>query len=103
MAIKVAFDLNKDVQSPFKDKIRMLDMGDQVITLKGFVGYDLKGLLGKTGLLRNYHTNVSKEYVSFLKDYLAIKKNSGDDDWKIESLKSKYVGSQGWKEFHRDL
>lgn len=156
MAIKVVFDLNKDSNSPFKDRIRMLDLGDQIITLKGFAGYDLKGLLGKTGLLRKYYNNISHEYVSILKDYFntikssfdvqykdptkyiiftnkgisaflkllksilkhekkklskqdladyvsVIRKNTKDKDWEINSLKSKYVGSQGWKEFHRYL
>jgi len=156
MAIKVVFDLNRNLQSPFKDKIKMLDLGSQIITLKGFAGYDLKGLLGKTGLLRKYYNNISSEYVAVLKDYFnviksnfktqyddpvryiiftnkgisgflkllksllknekkkltidlikkyiaSIKNNSTIQDWEISILKNKYVGSQGWKQFHRDL
>src|SRR4029079_15406014 len=44
MAIKVAVELNKT--SPLKKKIRVLDVGDQFITLKGIAGYDLRGLVG---------------------------------------------------------
>ena len=50
MAIRVVFELNRT--TPFQKKIRFLDIGDQKITLKGFAGYDLKGLLGERGLLR---------------------------------------------------
>jgi len=156
MAIKVVFELNRNSHSPFKDRIKMLDLGDQIVTLKGFAGYDLKGLVGKKGLLRKHYSNVSGEYVAVLMDYfncikavfkvqyndpkkyvvfankgvsaflkllksiikhegaglskaslnkyiLAIKKNSNDRDWEITELRSKYVGSQGWKQFHRDL
>ncbi len=50
MAIRVVVDLND--RTPFKGSIRLLDVGEQSITLKGFAGYDLKGLLGNRGLLR---------------------------------------------------
>ncbi|MCJ7636577.1 MAG: DGQHR domain-containing protein, partial [Nitrososphaeraceae archaeon] len=45
MAIKVVCELNKS--GTLRDKIRILDIGNEIITLKGFAGYDLKGLLGK--------------------------------------------------------
>ena len=35
-------------------------------------------------------------------DYLAVLK-SGAVTWEFEQLKKTYVGSQGWKDFHRDL
>jgi hypothetical protein len=76
MAIKVAFDLNRDNKSPFKNKIKIMDIGDQIITLKGFAGYDLKGLLGKTGLLRKYYNNKSSEYLTVLKEYFTIIKSN---------------------------
>ncbi len=154
MAIKVAVELNKT--TPFKDKIRLLDVGNQKITLKGFSGYDLKGLLGERGLLRKHHGNDSEEFVRALRTYFGILKdlfpkqwehpekyiiftNQGisaflkllrsilrthkglldagvakkylkplrdgrhDSDWEKEGLSKTYVGSQGWKEFHRDL
>ncbi|MBX7141941.1 MAG: DGQHR domain-containing protein [Chitinophagales bacterium] len=156
MAIKVVVLLNKTHQSPFKSKIKILDVGDQTITLKGFSGYDLKGLLGKSGLLRKYYKNDSMEYYHAFKMYfgmlkstfktefddpgtyviftnkgvsaflkllksilkyekkkldaatvkkyiMAIKKHSSNKDWITANLKSKYAGSGGWKDFHKDL
>lgn len=154
MAIRIVVELNKI--SPFENKIRLLDVGNQKITLKGFSGYDLKGLISKNGLLRKYHSNTSEEYVRILKMYfniikhnfpkqynhpdeyiifqnkgisaflkllksilktckcplteeviskymVALKKHKEDKDWDIMQLKNAYVGSQGWKVFHRDL
>jgi len=154
MAIKVVVELNKT--TPFKNKIRLLDIGDQRITLKGFSGYDLRGLLGRRGLLRKYHRNESGNYVEALRLYFGVLKdlfkeqwqhpekfiiftNRGisaflkflksimktcrkpldeeivrkylqvlkdewkDRDWETAHLKSAYVGSKGWKDFHRDL
>lgn len=152
MAIKIAVELNKI--SPFKKKIRLLDVGNQKITLKGFAGYDLKGLIGHRGLLRKHYNHNSGEYVKVLRLYFNLLKSTFPDqwndpdkyiiftnkgisaflkllrsilkteekklnkkdivkylkalkknikDWDIDSLKKSYVGSQGWKEFHRDL
>jgi DGQHR domain-containing protein len=154
MAIKVVVELNK--VTPFKEKIRLLDIGDQKITLKGFSGYDLRGLLGRRGLLRKYYPNESREYIQALRLYFGIlkklfkeqwqypekyiiftnrgvsaflkllksilktckctlnedivnkylqplKNNWKNTDWEITRLKSAYVGSKGWKDFHRDL
>lgn len=155
MAIKIVVELNKT--TPFKRKIRLLDIGDQRITLKGFAGYDLRGLLGPRGLLRKYYPkNRSDDYVGVLRLYFsmmkqifpkqwddpdryiiftnrgisaflkllksilktteaplttavvkkylsAIDKEWTDKRWEIRELKSSYVGSQGWKDFHRDL
>jgi DNA sulfur modification protein DndB len=153
MAIRVVVDLNKI--SPFKNAIRLLDVGKQVITLKGFSGYDLKGLLGKNGLLRKYYpNNQPDEYIQVLRIYFSTIQNlfrkewkdphtyivttnrgisaflkllrsilraerdqlshaqafkylrplkSGWGSWKIKELKQKYVGSQGWKEFHKEM
>lgn len=154
MAIKVVVELNKT--TPFKNMIRLLDIGDQRITLKGFSGYDLRGLLGRRGLLRKHYPNESIQYVTTLRLYFSMLKslfntqwqhpekyiiftNRGisaflkllksilktyqtpldkdivkkylqplkDEwktrDWEIEHLRSAYVGSKGWKDFHRDL
>ena len=154
MAIKVVVELNKT--TPFKDKIRLLDIGDQIITLKGFAGYDLKGLFSKRGLLRRYYNHNSSEYVRILrmyfnqlkvlfpkqwdnpnkyiiftnrgisafikllksilrtkkvkidhediKAYLQPLRDKYDDEyWITTSLSNSYIGSKGWKDFHRDL
>jgi DGQHR domain-containing protein len=154
MAIKVVVELSKI--EPFRNKIRLLDIGDQIITLKGFVGYDLKGLIGPRGLLRKYLPNTSGEYVKILNLYFInliklfpeqwkhpekyiIFTNRGisaflkllksmlkthqaaldedtiktylkpirdkwvDSHWEIKKMKNAYVGSTGWKGFHRDL
>jgi DNA sulfur modification protein DndB len=153
MAIKIVVELNKT--DPFKDRIRLLDIGDQKITLKNFSGYDLRGMLGPRGLLRKYYLNESKEYIralrlyfgllktlfkeewskperyiiftnrgisaflkllkSFLKTckkpldedtvrkYLKALKDNWKASWETRKLKNSYVGSKGWKDFHRDL
>ena len=153
MAIRVVVDLNG--ATPFKKAIKLLDVGHQKVTLKGFSGYDLKGLLGPKGLLRKYYpANTSEEYVRVLRMYFGtiqnvFKKEWNDTDkyiiatnrgvsaflkllksilkteksaltqkqihgyiealksgatiWEFDQLKKTYVGSQGWKEFHRDL
>jgi DGQHR domain-containing protein len=154
MAIRIAVDLNGT--TPFKDRIRLLDIGNEKITLKGFSGYDLKGLLGSRGLLRQFHGNDSQELVKALRIYFNVLKslfpkqwkdpgryiiftNRGisaflkllksilktikkpidaqsvrkylqplrdarrDSDWEMANLSKSYVGSQGWKDFHRDL
>ena len=80
MAIKIVVELNKT--APFKDKIKLLDIGEQVITLKGFSGYDLKSLLGLRGLLRRYYpANLSTEYVSTLRLYFNILKSMFSQQW----------------------
>lgn len=153
MAIRLVVDLNKT--TPFKRAIRVLDIGTQKITLKGFSGYDLRGLLGPKGLLRKYYpNNKPKEYLQVLRIYFstirtvfgkewkdptryiiatnrgisaflkllrsilktekaAIKQTvlakylrglkAGWDTWDFGELRGKYVGSGGWKQFHRDL
>lgn len=153
MAIKIVVELNQIF--PFKDRVRLLDMGNQKITLKGFSGYDLKGLLGKRGLLRKYHPNESKVYLSTLRLYFGVLqslfkkqwrnpdkyiiftnrgisaflkllksilktckkyldketvekylkplKKRRDSYWETEKLKNAFVGSKGWKDFHREL
>lgn len=154
MAIKVVINLNKT--TPFKKKIRLLDVGTQKITLKGFAGYDLKGLLAKRGQLRKYYPNESAAYVTALRLYFGLLKslfakqwaepdkyiiftNRGisaflkllksilkthkkridhrtvknylqplrdtwaDSHWETSRLRNAYVGSKGWKDFHRDL
>jgi DGQHR domain-containing protein len=154
MAIKVVVQLNK--MTPFRKRIRLLDIGNQRITLKGFAGYDLKGLLGARGLLRKHYDNSSVEYVATLRLYFGVLKslfpaqwndpdryviftNRGisaflkllksilktepykltvqiarkylkplrdqwtDSHWETASLANAYVGSKGWKDFHRDL
>lgn len=154
MAIRVVVELNKT--TPFRNKIRLLDIGDQKITLKGFSGYDLKGLLGTRGLLRKYYPHESQAYIDALRLYFSVLKslfkeqwkhpekyiifanrgtsaflkllksilrtcqgplNEGmvkkylqplrnqckDSYWETSKLKNAYVGSKGWKDFHRDL
>ena len=153
MAIRIVVDLNDN--TPFKKAIRLLDVGGQKLTLKGFSGYDLRGLVSPRGLLRKYYPdNSPTEYVgalrlyfgtirslfknewknpdryiiatnrgisAFLKllksmlktekkplthkmvrDYMAVLK-AHKQNWEFEELKKTYVGSQGWKDFHRDL
>jgi len=154
MAIRIAVDLNKI--SPFRKAIRLLDMpSTQRITLKGFAGYDLRGLVGTNGWLRRrYPSNNSQEFLGVLRIYFSTVKSVFPKQWKspekyiiatnrgisallkllrsilkthdgpishelvkkyLIPLKSKrklwesaklqknYVGSQGWKTFHRDL
>ena len=153
MAIRVVVDLTKT--DPFNKSIRLLDVGHQVITLKGFSGYDLKGLVGEKGLLRKYYpNNKPAEYVQALRLYFSCIKDLLKDEWKdphtyivatnrgvsaflkllrsilraekvpisrtiavkylgvlksnwksweTDKLAKTYVGSQGWKEFHRDM
>jgi DGQHR domain-containing protein len=80
MAIKVVVDLNKT--TPFEDKIRLVDIfADQKITLKGFAGYDLKGLLARGGLLRKYYPNESKEYVGALRLYFGVLRSLFKEQW----------------------
>ena len=153
MAIRIVVDLNSI--TPFKKAIKLLDVGQQKITLKGFSGYDLKGLLGPRGLLRKYYpANTPEEYIRVLRTYFGTiqsvfkkewKNNekyiiatnrgvsaflkllksilktdkaalsqtkvrdymralkAGSVVWEFEQLKKTYVGSQGWKDFHRDM
>lgn len=153
MAIKIVVELNET--TPFKRRIRIIDFGNQTITLKGFSGYDLRGLLGPRGLFRKHYPNESQEYVSALrlyfrliksffkeecrhpekyiiftnrgisaflkllksilrtcecpldedtvKKYLLALKDNWTDGWETSELKNSYVGSKGWKDFHRDL
>lgn len=80
MAIRVVVDLN-DV-SPFKNSIRLLDIGDRPITLKNFAGYDLKGLLGRRGVLRKYYPgNDPHEYVSILRTYFSTVRSLFKNEW----------------------
>jgi DGQHR domain-containing protein len=152
MAIKLVYELNRT--TPFKNKIKLLDTGSQIITLKGFAGYDLKGLIGEKGLLRKYYKHNSENYTKILRVYFSLLKSAFPDEWddpknfiiftnkgisaflkllrsilkteekelndkeiqkyltalknnfkswELGTLKKSYVGSQGWKEFHRDL
>jgi DGQHR domain-containing protein len=153
MAIRIVVDLNE--ATPFRKSIRLLDVGRQRLTLKGFSGYDLRGLLGPKGLLRKHcPTNQPKEHVRVLRIYFStirsvFKKEWDDPDryivatnrgisaflkllksmlkthngplsqdvvdmylralkaswetWEFSQLRNAYVGSQGWKQFHRDL
>ncbi|MGO9211297.1 MAG: DGQHR domain-containing protein [Terriglobales bacterium] len=154
MAIRIVVDMNK--ASPFKKAIRLLDIsGSQRLTLKGFSGYDLRGLLGPRGLLRrHYPTNTADDYIKALRMYFAairslfgtqwndtdkyiiatnrgvsaflkllksiLKNHKGTITydvfkkylmplksrkirWEYSKLQQAYVGSKGWKDFHRDL
>ena len=65
MAIRLAVLMNST--SPFKNRIRLLELGKQKLTLKGLSGYDLRSLLGPRGLLRKYYPdNSSSEYLNAL-------------------------------------
>jgi DNA sulfur modification protein DndB len=154
MAIRIVVDLNR--LTPFKKSIRLLDRsGKERLTLKGFSGYDLRGLLGPQGLLRKYYpNNTPAEYTQALRMYFSTLRSllktewdnpstyiiatnrgisaflkllksilkshkgplteavarrylaplkSGWRTWEFDKLKETYVGSQGWKEFHRQL
>jgi len=81
MAINVVYKLN--LAMPFKKKIRFLDKGSEKITLKGFAGYDLKGLLGEKGLLRKYYPiNNSDSYAALLRMYFSLLKDTFPNEWK---------------------
>lgn len=82
MAIRIVVDLNG--VSPFKKAIRLLDIaGKQRLTLKGFSGYDLRGLLGPRGLLRKYYpSNSPKEFVTVLATYFSSIKGTFPNQWK---------------------
>ena len=81
MAIRVVVELNKT--TPFKNSIKLLDVGKQKITLKGFSGYDLRGLLGKRGLLRkHYSTNTAEEYINVLRIYFGTIQSLFKKQWK---------------------
>jgi DGQHR domain-containing protein len=80
MAIRVVVDLNE--REPFFQKIRLLDVGRQKITLKGFSGYDLRGLLGPRGLLRkHYRSNKPEEYVRALRIYFSTIHTMFQKEW----------------------
>ena len=80
MAIKIVVELNKT--TPFKKKIRLLDIGDLKITLKGFSGYDLQGLVGENGALRKiYPRNSSKEFVRALRIYFSTIESLFSSEW----------------------
>ncbi len=79
MATKVVVELNGT--TPFRKKIRLLDVGNQRITLKGFAGYDLKGLLGPRGLLRKYYPNESGKYIGALRLYFSKLKSVFGPQW----------------------
>lgn len=79
MAIKIVVELNKT--TPFKNRIKILDIGKQKITLKGFAGYDLRGLTSKNGLLRKYYGNSSTEHISLLRTYFSLLKSAFPKQW----------------------
>jgi DGQHR domain-containing protein len=81
MAIRIVVEMNKS--SPFKKSIRLLDRaGREKITLKGFSGYDLRGLLGPKGLLRRqYPNNAPSEYIQALRLYFSTLRTLFKDEW----------------------
>ena len=80
MAIRVAVDLNE--RSPFLNKVRLLDLGKQTMTLKGLSGYDLKGLVGPKGLLRAaFPTNLPSDYVTYLSAYFSLVRSTFKTEW----------------------
>ncbi|PYT59651.1 MAG: hypothetical protein DMG35_13820 [Acidobacteria bacterium] len=81
MAIRVVVELND--QSPFKNSIRLLDVGDQAITLKNFSGYDLKGLLAPRGILRKlYPNNDPDEFITVLRTYFSTVRSLFGKEWR---------------------
>jgi len=81
MAIRIVVDLND--QSPFKNSIRLLDVGTQPITLKSFSGYDLKGLLAPRGILRKlYPANDPDQFISVLRTYFSTVSSLFKKEWK---------------------
>lgn len=52
-------------------------------------------------ILKTCKCPLTEEVIS--KYMVALKKHKEDKDWDIMQLKNAYVGSQGWKAFHRDL
>ncbi|MEW6239605.1 MAG: DGQHR domain-containing protein [Chloroflexota bacterium] len=79
MAIKIVFELNHI--TPFKKKIRLLDKGNEKITLKNFAGPDLKSLIGERGLLRKYYSHQSDKYIAVLRMYFSILKSIFPNEW----------------------
>jgi hypothetical protein len=79
MAIKVAVELNK--RPPFKNAIRLWDVGPQKITLKGISGYDLKGMVGPNGVLQRHYPNTSAAYVGVLRIYFGCISDLFADEW----------------------
>lgn len=80
MAIKIAVELNNT--KPFKSKIKLLDVGSEKITLKGFSGYHLHGLISKDGILRKYYPgNESKEYIEVLASYFSVVRDVCKTQW----------------------
>ncbi|MBN3032512.1 MAG: DGQHR domain-containing protein [Candidatus Saganbacteria bacterium] len=80
MAIKIVVKLSE--ASPFKGIIRLYDLGDEPITLKGFAGYTLKSLVGKKGLLRKYYNNDSSEYLKSIRQFFnTLKSIIGNNKW----------------------
>jgi DNA sulfur modification protein DndB len=80
MAIKVVVGLNNS--SPFKDKIRLLDIGKQYITLRNFTNNDLQSLIGPRGILRQYYpSNNSEEYITVLRLYFGVLKSIFSLQW----------------------
>jgi DGQHR domain-containing protein len=81
MAIRVVVDLND--QNPFKNLIRLLDVGNQAITLKNFSGYDLKGLLAPRGILRKlYPNNDPDEFIRVLRTYFSTVRSLFGKEWR---------------------
>ncbi len=79
MAIKIVFELNQT--TPFKKKIRLLDRGNEKITLKNFAGADLKSLIGEKGLLRKHYSHHSSKYITVLRMYFSILKSIFPNEW----------------------
>jgi len=81
MAIRIVVELND--QSPFKNSIRLLDVGGQSLTLKNFAGYDLKGLVGPRGILRKFYpTNDPDEFIRVLRMYFSTVRSLFGKEWR---------------------
>ncbi len=80
MTIKIVMELNKI--TPFKERIKYLETGDEIITLKGFSAYDLRRLVGPKGALRKFNkNNNSEKYVKSLRTYFSIVRKLFKKEW----------------------
>jgi DGQHR domain-containing protein len=84
MAIKIVVELNK--LSPFRNTIKLFDLGRQRLTLKGLSGYDLRGLVAPKGLLRDYYPeNKSKVFIRVLRMYFGTVREHFKTEWDAPS------------------
>lgn len=80
MAIKIVMKLNEI--PPFKNRIRYLETGDEIITLKGFSAYDLRSLISDQGSLRRFtRNNSSSKYIEVISGYFSVVSSIFKKEW----------------------